>query len=426
MNNYLKISLLIFLSAYSTSAQIGIGTFDLHSETLLDIYSENKGLLLPRMNIDNFDTYTLPVGPTTESLLSYNTNSVLGKGFTYWTGTRWSHMNNDFFWSTYGEHSINNSNFIGTTDSTPFILGTNSISRLQITTTGNFLAHNNGTMLNPSWAMTGTNIGAYSTGNNLKFSLLNEDYVSISNSNGVFLNPSQNDIDIHMNSDNGSLLQMDSNLNRIGIAATSPVESTLHIQGATSNVRIQSLSSSNSNNNGVDKSVLFVDSNGEFKLEPTPHITQLPQFEYESGYLLIPVTYSSSTLGATSSTIYTTSQELFEDGLLEVVYQTSVSVRSTFGGAITDGLPRKYGIRILVDGRVIGQTSKMYTSDASGGLIASGFMYLNGKGYVPLTGSLTGTTHNIEVQAFVDGGGNNTRIVLGSSSNDLFEVIVHY
>ncbi|MEP0674377.1 MAG: hypothetical protein ABJC32_02520, partial [Nonlabens ulvanivorans] len=132
------------------------------------------------------------------------------------------------------------------------------------------------------------------------------------------------------------------------------------------------------------------------------------------------------TLGAQTVVLHSTTEELFEDGLLEVVYQTSVSVRNYSGGAISDGSPRKYGIRVKVNGRIIGQTSKMYTADGTGGAIASGFMYLNGKGYMPLSGSSSGSTYAIDVELFVDGGGGSTWYSIGSSSNDFFEVIVHY
>ncbi|MEO9953446.1 hypothetical protein [Nonlabens sp.] len=420
------VTALLISNILTVTAQVGIGTIDPQPETLLDISSENKGFLIPRISVDNFETYTLPVGSQTESVLIYNTNEISGKGFTSWTGTKWNHINNDFFWSTYGDKDIPVSNFLGTTDSRSFILATAGIPRLEFTTDSRFLAYNDGAITSPSWSIRNRDLGAYSTGDNLVFSANNIDFLSSSNTTGITLNPNQSDVDLTIESSSSSIIEIDSSIDRIGIASTAPLDASLHIQGVSSKIRIESLDSSHPYNNGLDKSVLYVDSNGEFTLEPTPNITQLPQFEFESGYLNTATRFRSPTLGAQSRVIYTTTQQLFEDGLLEVVYQNSISVNRSGGAGITDGLPRKYGVRIKVNGRVVGQTAKMYTCGTNIGSIASGFMYLNGKGYVPLTGSTTGTMYTIEVEAFVDGGGNDTEIVYGSSTNDFFEVIVHY
>ncbi|GAK88908.1 hypothetical protein JCM19297_3432 [Nonlabens ulvanivorans] len=414
------------ISFLSATAQIGFGTSAPQPETLMDVYSVDKGLLLPRISINYFDSFNLPVGSQTESLLLYNTNVTLGKGFTYWNGSSWNHVNNNFFWSTYGDDNLSSSNFLGTADNNSFIIGTSGLPRLHFTTGQRLATHNNGTISNPSWSMINTGIGAYSLGNDLRIGLDGKDYISAAASNAVVINPSQENIDLSIQGNTTPVLQMDASSNSLGIASTSPIEASMHVQGASSTVRFNNLSSSHMNNNGVDKSLLYVDQDGELTLESTPHVTQLPQFEFESAYLSSTVNVRSTTLGAQTVVLHSTSEELFEDGLLEVVYQTSVSVRNYSGGAISDGSPRKYGIRVKVNGRVIGQTSKMYTADGTGGAIASGFMYLNGKGYMPLSGSSSGSTYAIDVELFVDGGGGSTWYSIGSSSNDFFEVIVHY
>ncbi|WP_405352289.1 hypothetical protein [Nonlabens sp. Asnod3-H03] len=418
--------LLFSMSFLSATAQIGFGTSGPQPETLMDVYSVDKGLLLPRISINDFDSFNLPVGSQTESLLLYNTNATLGKGFTYWNGSSWNHVNNNFFWSTYGDDNLSSSNFLGTADNNSFIIGTAGLPRLHFTTGQRLVAHNNGTISNPSWSMINTGIGAYSLGNDLRIGLDGKDYISAAASNAVVINPSQENIDLSIQGNTTPVLQMDASLNSLGIASASPIEASMHVQGASSTVRFNNLSSSHMNNNGVDKSLLYVDQDGELTLESTPHVTQLPQFEFESAYLSSTVNVRSTTLGAQTVVLHSTTEELFEDGLLEVVYQTSVSVRNYSGGAISDGSPRKYGIRVKVNGRVIGQTSKMYTADGTGGAIASGFMYLNGKGYMPLSGSSSGSTYAIDVELFVDGGGGSTWYSIGSSSNDFFEVIVHY
>lgn len=419
--------MIMILGMFTSYGQAGVGTFAPQPETLMDVYGTDKGLLIPRIFITDFETFNLPVGSQTESILLYNTNTTLGKGFTSWNGTRWTHVNNNFFWSTYGDNSISTSSFSGTTDNNAFILGTLGTSRLQFTTDARLLSTNNGTTTAPVWAFTSLNKGFYNAGDDLRISMDGVDYLSISNNNGILVNPDQSDVDFSIHGTNGTAIKVDSDLNRIAIAGNDMPLSTIHLQGSNNNLRVQSLDDSHPLNNGFDKSLLYVDHDGQLKLESTPHITQLPQIEFEGSFLGgSSYLFSDPALGQQTGLLHTTTQELFEDGLLEVVYQASVSVRNSTNGSITDGLPRKYGIRIKVNGRVVGQTAKMYTSNSIGGNIAAGFMYLNGKGYVPLTGSPSGTTYTIEVEAFVDGGGNSTNIVIGSSSNDFFEVIVHY
>ncbi|MBF4983397.1 hypothetical protein FNJ87_03295 [Nonlabens mediterrranea] len=414
------------MSSLFMSAQIGFGTSAPEPESLMDVYSESKGVLLPRISITDFDSYNLPAGTQTESLLLYNTNATLGKGFTYWNGSSWNHVNNNFFWSAYGDGNLSSSQYLGTADNNSFLFGTSGISRLHFTINQRLESHANGTVSNPAWSMIDDGNGIYTIGNDLRFALDHKDFISVAATNSVTINPTQENIDLSVQGSTTSMLQMDASTNGIAIAASSPVEASLHVQGAASTVRFQNLSSSHSYNNGVDKSLLFVNSDGELILESTPHVTQLPQFEFESAYLSSSVNVRNTAQGAQTVVLHSTTEELFEDGLLEVVYQTSISVRNYSGGAVNDGRPRKYGIRVKVDGRVIGQTSKMYTSNGTGGPIASGFMYLNGKGYIPLTGSSAGNTYAIEVELFVDGGGNSTWYSVGSSSNDFFEVIVHY
>ncbi|WP_417799516.1 hypothetical protein [Tenacibaculum sp.] len=83
---------LLFLSVITT-AQVGIGTLTPNVSAQLDIKSNTKGLLIPRLNIDNLKTAS-PVSSSTinESLLVYNTNKTSGKGFYYWNGSLWEKL----------------------------------------------------------------------------------------------------------------------------------------------------------------------------------------------------------------------------------------------------------------------------------------------------------------------------------------------
>lgn len=59
-----------------------------HSSAMLDISSDNTGLLIPRISISNLSSST-PIDSPVESLLVYNTNITTGKGYYFWTGSEW-------------------------------------------------------------------------------------------------------------------------------------------------------------------------------------------------------------------------------------------------------------------------------------------------------------------------------------------------
>ncbi|MDO6675005.1 hypothetical protein MK851_12515 [Tenacibaculum sp. 1B UA] len=83
-------TLVLLILSVTTTAQVGIGTLTPNLSAQLEIKSNTKGLLIPRLNIDNLSTAS-PVSSVTvnESLLVYNTNKNSGKGFYYWNGMLW-------------------------------------------------------------------------------------------------------------------------------------------------------------------------------------------------------------------------------------------------------------------------------------------------------------------------------------------------
>ncbi len=71
------------------SNNVGIGTTTPNSESILDIESTNKGILIPRVNITSttFDLDgdgTQPIG-----LMVFNTGTTLPIGFYFWNGSEW-------------------------------------------------------------------------------------------------------------------------------------------------------------------------------------------------------------------------------------------------------------------------------------------------------------------------------------------------
>ncbi|MDO6745557.1 hypothetical protein Q4553_13390, partial [Tenacibaculum soleae] len=88
-----KIILLMFMVSVNLFSQVGIGTLTPSESSQLEITSNDKGVLIPRVNIDDLNT----IAPITsqvveESLLVYNTNTVSGKGFYYWAENKWNRL----------------------------------------------------------------------------------------------------------------------------------------------------------------------------------------------------------------------------------------------------------------------------------------------------------------------------------------------
>lgn len=93
-----KITLIAALlgSAYFAHAQVGIGTPTPSASSMLDITSGNKGVLIPRVALEN-TTKVLTTGvDQVESLLVYNTaeRDDVTPGFYYWYSNKWERIIN--------------------------------------------------------------------------------------------------------------------------------------------------------------------------------------------------------------------------------------------------------------------------------------------------------------------------------------------
>ncbi|MGB1295910.1 MAG: hypothetical protein ACPG6V_10540 [Flavobacteriales bacterium] len=82
---------LIFLLSIETFCQVGIGTTTPNSSSILDIDSDEKGILIPRVELINVDDPN-PIANPTESLLVYNNGNHIPKGFYYWIQNKWVAM----------------------------------------------------------------------------------------------------------------------------------------------------------------------------------------------------------------------------------------------------------------------------------------------------------------------------------------------
>lgn len=76
------------LATSNTFAQQGFGTNQPDRSAAVDIVSSKRGLLIPRISIEDLDQ-AAPVSNPATSLFVYNTNTTSGEGFYYWDGSKW-------------------------------------------------------------------------------------------------------------------------------------------------------------------------------------------------------------------------------------------------------------------------------------------------------------------------------------------------
>src|SRR5690554_1705058 len=116
----------VLLLKANTYSQVGIGTTNPDPSSVLDVQSTNKGLLIPRVSLNNINTSKLDgTNTAAPGLLIYNTNaSVIGGngiGLYYWKGSTWSAVTPSGGgggasdgWSLSG-NNVGDNDFLGTT-----------------------------------------------------------------------------------------------------------------------------------------------------------------------------------------------------------------------------------------------------------------------------------------------------------------------
>lgn len=129
--------LLLWLLASNTiiAQNIGIGTPSPNASAVLDVSSHNKGLLVPRIFLASLTDAATITNPAT-GLLVYNTNTGIGTGFYYNSGTpaspSWTQLVVSVAatgWALGGNSGTNPAaNFIGTIDDRPLQLRVNNQS----------------------------------------------------------------------------------------------------------------------------------------------------------------------------------------------------------------------------------------------------------------------------------------------------------
>jgi hypothetical protein len=135
-------------------SQVGIGTSNPDSESILDIVSTDKGILIPRVNLTSAtqdldgDT-TQPVG-----LMVFNTGTTIPLGFYFWNGSEWRNVKD----SSAVIPAVSTINCLGVSLSPKaYVSGAPYIGTMSIPyTNGNGATYSNGTPIASS-GVTGLN-----------------------------------------------------------------------------------------------------------------------------------------------------------------------------------------------------------------------------------------------------------------------------
>lgn len=121
----------------TTHAQVGINTTNPTPGAILDIHADDKGILIPRIELQAIGSGTQIEGDPTNGLLIYNTNQSIGEGFYYWYNTQWIPMGSEFSWRLTGNSGINpDTNFIGTVTNDDLVFRTFNTERMRILNDG--------------------------------------------------------------------------------------------------------------------------------------------------------------------------------------------------------------------------------------------------------------------------------------------------
>ncbi len=146
-----KLLAIIFFSFNMISIRgqsVGIGTNSPNNSAALEISSNTKGILIPRMTTAQRNTI---VSPST-GLLLFDTNS---NSFWYFNGTSWTDLSaavsND--WKTSGNSGTNpGTNFLGTTDNQPVAFKVNNQRHGYLTGNGNVFWGRDAGLFNTSYS----------------------------------------------------------------------------------------------------------------------------------------------------------------------------------------------------------------------------------------------------------------------------------
>ncbi|EPC08669.1 hypothetical protein HMPREF9712_03620, partial [Myroides odoratimimus CCUG 10230] len=83
---YTVLALALCLGAFAQEKPgVGINTKRVDKSAILDVVAEKKGVLIPRIALNDVTVFGLDGDSKKESMLVYNENGTAAKGFYYWT-----------------------------------------------------------------------------------------------------------------------------------------------------------------------------------------------------------------------------------------------------------------------------------------------------------------------------------------------------
>jgi len=449
----IRFFLVCFLLNYTniTYSQVGIGTTNFSPGALLDISSDSKGVLFPRVALMGTDDTTTIAPAATTGLLVYNTNAsgagstAVTQGFYYWNGSQWVRLrSSDRYWGINGNNNLLGSHFLGTTNNRRIDFRTNDINRLRIQPNAARLrAIARGTNNEPFYSFQeNTNLGLWSpTVDQLALSADNKEFIRFrgDTQHAVVINELGETINTRIKSQaNENMFFVDGSNNRVGINTTSP-ETIFHITGNNNTVRIDELNfTNNTHYTSADPMPVYVNPDGDLLLRPSlvQNFMALDMVDFSpvggaTGGIIVGRD-NGEAVNTNISALQTIT--LTQASVVHVNYQFSVRVSSNTPDTrpypndftvITDGAPRHYSAWVQVNGTTerIAFDSDYYTnlSGSAGGAYAGGFFYLAGKGSLILPAG----THTFQIVAHTYAGtGKSYRFQFANTQHERFQIIV--
>jgi hypothetical protein len=374
--------------------QVGIGTAAPDAATLLhvDDGSGTKGVLIPKVQIDDLNTIaplmtTPPVGT-----LVFNDAGAHPFGFHYWDGSKWIRLTgSDTDETIYTKDGILTSN------------RTMSMDGNTLTFKAGFNSSNSTDRLMTLTPPDPANIG--------------DPYIFDTNHSYDF------------QTDKISALKIDDQ-GKIGIKQPNP-QKELHISGNNSTIRIDGLSTTNNVNNiAADPVPVYVNNDGDLVTQPplVQSFMLVNKPNFTPGFIFSSIDGSGLTGTLDASTF-----NLTQRSLVHYTYQISITVRRENGNPIVDGASRLFRTWFTVDGNYTnhyGYDTGTYTNNP--GVVmdksyASGFYYLSGSGYVELAAG----SHTINLMGLTYGGKGATKdgfdyqITFGETTYDSIQAVIH-
>lgn len=384
--NYLKLkrfALVLLLMSQIVVAQVGIGTASPANGTLLHIDdgAGNKGVLMPKVTIDNLNSVAPLTGTVEVGTLVFNAAGTNPFGFYYWDSTKWVQL-----------------------------IGSDTDESIY-TNNGTLTAERTVSMQNYSLSF------ANSQGRTIKL------IPAATDINSPFTFQTDNSYNFVTDTKNALTINHDG---LVGVDKIDPVKS-LHIGGTSSTIRVDGLNTTNNANNiAADPVPIYVNNDGDLVTQPSLIQSFMPL--NLTDFLGVGATFGSASGDGLTALINESTITLTQRSLVHYTYQYSVSISKENGSAITDGAPRLFRSWFTVNtdtanrhGFDTGTYTNSPESTTGNKTYASGFYYLSGSGYVELPAG----THTLKLYSFGFGGSFDYRLTLGETTFESIQAVIH-